>query len=333
MTYYYTNKISSKSNIKNIVMKCMALLGFNWLARIFTANKPKIIMFHKVYLEGKKDLYSDYINEYLFEEIIVYCKKNYQLYTLGELFAYYRDFGRYPKNAVVLTFDDGFQSFYYLAYPLLKKYTVKASIFVCPGLIDKDNTLWPEVIYDAYEKAALGLNSAEIMPLIDELKNLDQDQRDQKMKALISDEYHYQEELADMNRALMNWPQLREINESGLVEVGSHSLTHPILSRETQEKVNSEMRLSKERIESELENKVVSFCYPNGQSEDYRETEVIELKKCGYKVAVTSEFGLVTVDSKKYLLPRFGGDFDNLLQAKKYIDGLEYFQRKFSERN
>ncbi len=309
-------------------MECMALLGFNKLARLVTAHKPKIIMFHKVYSEGETDKYLDCLNVNLFEKLLIYCKKYYQFYTLGELVAFHHEHGVYPKYAVVLTFDDGFQSFYYLAYPLLKKYGVKASIFICPGLIDKDNTLWPEVIFDAYEKGALELNSAELMPLIDELKKLDQDQREQKMKALISDEYHYQEELADMNRALMNWPQLREINESGLVEIGSHSLTHPILSRETQEKVNTEMRLSKERIELELDIKVVSFCYPNGQSEDYRETEVIELKKCGYQTAVTSEFGLVSADSKKYLLPRFGGDFSNLAQAKKYIDGLEYCQRK-----
>lgn len=309
-------------------MKCMALLGFNKLARLVTAHKPKIIMFHKVYREGKKDPYLDCLNLNLFESLLIYCKKHYQFYTLGELAAFHQEHGAYPKYALVLTFDDGYQSFYYLVYPLLKKYAAKASIFICPGLIDNDNTLWPEIIFDAYEKGALALKSEKLIPLVDELKNLDQEQRDQKMNALISDQYHYQEESADMNRALMNWPQLREINESGLVEVGSHSLTHPILSRETQDKVNSEMRLSKERIEAELDNKVVSFCYPNGQSEDYRETEVIELKKCGYKTAVTSEFGLVSADSRKYLLPRFGGDFANLAQAKKYIDGLEYCQRK-----
>lgn len=314
-------------------MKCMALLGFNKLARLVTANKPRIIMFHKVYSEGEKDKHLDCLNLELFEKLLIYCKKNYQFYTLGELVAFHHEHGVYPKYAVVLSFDDGFQSFYYLAYPLLIKYGVKASIFICPGLIDKDNTLWPEIIFDAYEKGALELNSVDLMPLIDELKKLDQEQREQRMNLLISDEYHYEAKVADMNRALMNWSQLLEINESGLVEVGSHSLTHPILSRETREKVNTEMRLSKERIESELDNMVVSFCYPNGQNEDYREIEVIELKKCGYKAAVTSEFGLVSTDSKKYLLPRFGGDFDNLSQAKKYIDGLEYCQRKFLERN
>lgn len=338
MTSYYSSKATSdnssgSSKLKYFVMTCMALLGFNKLARLITANKPKIIMFHKVYADGEKDQYSDYINEGLFEELIVYCKKNYQLYTLGELVEYRSQFGRYPKHAVVLTFDDGFQSFYHLAYPLLQKYGVKASIFICPGLIDKDSTLWPELVFDAYEKGALELKRSELFDFIEDLKTLDQAQREQKIKALISEDYSYQEESADMNRALMNWAQLREIHASGLVEIGSHSLTHPILSRETQDRVNSEMRLSKDRIESELENKVVSFCYPNGQSDDYREIELKELKKCAYKAAVTSEFGLVSDELNVLLLPRFGGDFASLQQAKKYIDGLEYCQRKFLERN
>jgi len=333
MTSYYANPISSKRNVKHLVMQCMALLGFNKLARLITAHKPKIIMFHKVYANGEKDNYSDYINTGLFEEIIIHCKKYYHLYTLSELIAYNQEHGCYPKHAVVLTFDDGFQSFYHLAFPLLKKYQAKASIFICPGLIDKGSTIWPEVIFDAYEKNALELNKTEMFTLIDELKSLSETQRQEKMQTLINADYHYQEERTYINRALMNWSQLREIQTSGLVEVGSHSLLHPILSKESQDKVNTEMRLSKERIESELENKVVSFCYPNGKSDDYRETELIELKKCAYKAAVTAEFGLVTEETKALLLPRFGGDFANLIQAKKYIDGLEYCQRKLLERN
>jgi len=281
-----------------------------------------------VYSDGKADPYSDFINEGLFEALIIHCKKHFQFYTLGELDAYKQEFGRYPKHAVVLTFDDGFQSFYHLAFPLLKKHHIKSSLFVCPGLIDKDTTIWPELIFDAYEKSALAIKHSELGSLIEELKLLSSEQRQQKISELVCKNYQYEEEQADMNRALINWPQLREIHSSGLVEVGSHSLTHPILSQESQEEVNAQMRLSKERIEAELSNKVVSFCYPNGQSDDYRETELIGLKKCAYKTAVTAEFGLVNDAANPLLLPRFGGDFTNLQQAKKYIDGVEYCQRK-----
>lgn len=340
MTSYYSNNaseavpngtqgtLSLREKLKQWIIACLALLGINKLARRITTHKPKIIMFHKVYPKDEADKYSDYINEGLFEALIIYCKKHYQVFTLKELEEYRQQFRRYPKHAVVFTFDDGFRSFYHLAFPLLLKHQVKASLFVCPGLIDKDSTIWPELMFDAFEKGAISIQHSELFGLIESLKGLSSEQRQEKMDKLISANYQYQEESAHINRALMNWPQLREIYASGLVEVGSHSLNHPILSQESQEEVNAQMRLSKERIEAELNNKVVSFCYPNGQSDDYRETELIELKKCAYKTAVTAEFGLVSDDTNPLLLPRFGGDFANLQQAKKYIDGIEYCQRK-----
>lgn len=50
--------------------------------------------------------------------------------------------GKQPleRNAVLVTVDDGHRSFYEHAYPLLKKYKVPAILFVCPALVDKQNS-------------------------------------------------------------------------------------------------------------------------------------------------------------------------------------------------
>ncbi|HEX9063290.1 MAG TPA: polysaccharide deacetylase family protein, partial [Clostridia bacterium] len=45
------------------------------------------------------------------------------------------------KKPIIITFDDGYEDNYTNAYPILKKYNLKATIFLVPGFIGKDNFL------------------------------------------------------------------------------------------------------------------------------------------------------------------------------------------------
>ncbi|ACC98799.1 Polysaccharide deacetylase [Elusimicrobium minutum Pei191] len=63
---------------------------------------------------------------------------------------------------------------------------------------------------------------------------------------------------------MLNWEQVKEMNESGLVSFGSHGLTHKRLRSLTSENVSYEMQNSKKILEEKLGKKVLSFCYPFG---------------------------------------------------------------------
>lgn len=74
-----------------------------------------------------------------------------------------------PSNWVVLTFDDGFKDFYSTAYPVLKKYGFKATLFVAPGLIGKfDKYLTWEQLRVISEDGLIEIGSHALMhsPLI-----------------------------------------------------------------------------------------------------------------------------------------------------------------------
>lgn len=64
-------------------------------------------------------------------------ENNYNVLGMDEFLQYYEQ-RKFPDKSVMLTFDDGYQSFYTLAYPILKKYNFEAVIFpvvsLTPGL-------------------------------------------------------------------------------------------------------------------------------------------------------------------------------------------------------
>jgi peptidoglycan/xylan/chitin deacetylase (PgdA/CDA1 family) len=65
----------------------------------------------------------------------------------------------------------------------------------------------------------------------------------------------------------MNWEQVRELSAQGF-EIGSHTITHPILSRVGPEQLALELRASKERIEAEINGECRVIAYPNGLLRD-----------------------------------------------------------------
>jgi len=314
------------------------MLGFQWmginhLCKYLTRSRPRIIMFHKIYPDCESDKYSEYTLVRQLDKIVAYSAKNYTLFKLKDLIQYRKQNGYYPNNALVLTFDDGFKSVLDYALPVLKKYQAPATLFVCPQLIDDNTTIWPELLFDAYENKALGnTNYQELIALVTKMKSLNNAQRKVELQKVIGSAYQYIPIKAPVNRQLLSWDNLKTIQASGLIEIGSHSMTHPILANESEAQVMHEVKASKQRIENMLGQALVSFCYPNGQEDDYKKNDVEALSTSGYLCAVTASFGLPSASTNEYLLPRFGGDFESFLQARKYIDGVEFMQRRLLDR-
>ena len=82
----------------------------------------------------------------------------------------------------------------------------------------------------------------------------------------------------------MSWDEVRAIREYGF-DLGAHTISHPILSSLTQEKLRDELRLSKEKIESETGNECFSLAYPNGGKADFNETVIKEASQAGFRIA------------------------------------------------
>lgn len=81
-----------------------------------------------------------------FEEQMAYLKNNgYRVIPLKQLLAFLRGEAAIPQRSVVITIDDGYQSVYHIAYPLLKKYRFPATIFMYSDYIGHGGLTWRQM--------------------------------------------------------------------------------------------------------------------------------------------------------------------------------------------
>ncbi len=99
---------------------------------------------------------------------------------------------------------------------------------------------------------------------------------------------------------IMTWAQLRDLRAQGH-EIGSHSLSHPLLTQLPEENLAQEVAGSKRVLEEKLGSSVHSFCYPNGEF-DQRVTRAVAT--VGYRCAVTVETGDNSATSDRLCLKR-----------------------------
>ena len=96
-----------------------------------------------------------------------------------------------------------------------------------------------------------------------------------------------------------------ELDKGGLVEVGSHTVTHPVLSTLSPETQSSEIERSKADLEEMLGRPVTSFAYPFGTRSDYSQETVAAIRRAGYHRACSNFAGVVGPDTDRFQLPRF----------------------------
>src|SRR5678815_2479715 len=123
--------------------------------------------------------------------------------------------------------------------------------------------------------------------------------------------------------APLNWNQVREMNDNR-IEIGSHTVTHPILTNITDERLEAELCESKSRIETEVRKETGSFCYPNGDFDDRvrRATQ-----RAGYEYAVTTCHALNDRHVHGLALRRIDADRD-LPHFVQSTSGFEQIKNK-----
>jgi len=99
-------------------------------------NKIPILMYHSISYEKGNALR---IPKESFRNQMKYLKdNNYTTLSLDELYAYMKMGKKLPEKSIVITFDDGYKDNYTNAFPILKEFKFKATIFVITNAIDKD---------------------------------------------------------------------------------------------------------------------------------------------------------------------------------------------------
>jgi hypothetical protein len=139
-----------------------------------------------------------------------------------------------------------------------------------------------------------------VRTLIGQLKHLDPEERLTRVRWL--EQYCGAELPTDL---MMTSDQLRRLYAAG-IELGAHTVTHPILVKLTPAAAAEELRASRARLEAIVGAPVRYFAYPNGRpGEDYDGVHVAMARDCGFEAAFSTRRGACAATSDRWQLPRF----------------------------
>jgi peptidoglycan/xylan/chitin deacetylase (PgdA/CDA1 family) len=208
--------------------------------------------------------------------------------------------GSFPlAHEIVLTFDDGLRNNLTVAYPILRGLRLPATMFVCPALVESGAWLWNHEMrcrlqpLAAPELAELRMKllspGNSVDAIIEWMKTLHLQQRRTAEAIIRQATMNFQPTPAQREAFdIMNWNDLRSFDRE-LITVGSHTLSHPILTKLSGQEIESEILDSHRFLEQRLERKVDFFCYPNG-AYDRRAYQLVQKT---YRAAVTTETGVI----------------------------------------
>jgi peptidoglycan/xylan/chitin deacetylase (PgdA/CDA1 family) len=242
-----------------------------------------------------------------FDAHLRYLKARYTLVPLSRVAAHYAGREELPARAACVTIDDGFRDAYDIAFPLLRRHGVPATLFAITDFLDGRVWMWT----DKLRHVALRTKAERLTAELDgrtleaklggrasrlaaagrvnsELKRLPADERDRTIGRLAAAHGVALAPAPPEEFGPVTWAQAREMDAAGM-EIGSHTVSHPILTNADDEQLRRELRDSRARLETELGRTVDLFCYPNGSFDERvrRETE-----RAGYACAVTTLHGL-----------------------------------------
>lgn len=253
-----------------------------------------------------------------FRELALHLRENYNVVSLDDFLAYRRGEAGLPPDSVVITFDDGYRTNFSENYPILAELRLPATIFLSAGFVDRDELFWWDQVRRAISRTSEARvevdgtvwdlrseagRSAAMAGIEARLKTLEERRKKETIERLLR-ALNTEPASPGDEEAVLRWAEVREMAASG-ISFGSHTLTHPILTRIPLEEARHEIEESRRMISRAIGQEVRSFAYPNGKAEDYNEEIVDLVKQAGYACAVTFIEGLNDSASDLYQLRRF----------------------------
>lgn len=324
---------------KNKLLKILNNLGGFHIARYFSQNSPRILMYHRFGPNSSRRL-----DISIFEKQIQILRKKFNIISLNSLCTSLINNDPLPPNAVIITIDDGYEDFYTYAYPILEKYSVPATIYVTTDFIDNKVWLWPDVIEFIFAKAqyntyTIRLNGKEerynLTTNHEQLKAWN-DMADYCLTLKKKDKNEFIRKLAsDLKVCVppspaseykpLSWKQIMEIKKHG-IDIGSHTCAHPRLVMLDDATMRYEIESSKKRIEDMTDDTVDSFCYPHGTKMDFNDDIKRMVRNAGYKNA-TVAFCDSNIMTDLFELRRYSIGRD-MLRFKENIYGIKFLSNK-----
>lgn len=286
--------------------------AFSTLGKLVSNGKLSILIYHQV-LEDFDPLRPFEPTAAIFDWQMALLSRYFLPMSLEEAAQRLRN-GSLPANAVCVTFDDGYLNNLTVAQPILARHGIPATVYVATAFSHGRN-MWNDrllhlfadplrnqLVLDGevthFETWAQRRELAQLW--LGRLKYLPTQERTERINELCHD--NSVEEQAPL---MMSPAQIKVLSASG-VEVGAHSVNHPILKVLSIEEQEWEVCESKVELERWVGRPVKHFAYPNGVwGKDLDEGTVKVVEQAGFDTAVITDWGISDGGTSPWLLKRF----------------------------
>ena len=279
--------------------------------------KKIVLTYHRI---GKinDDFNNTCVTEKNFEQQIKYLKNNFLIYETEELLNY-----KGNEVAIAISFDDGFESFYNKALPILEKYNVPATVFITYSG-NTENEFWMtdiiRMIFNGnfdkgyYEFNFNGYSFNLDMHTINDRLLAYQFIRKIFIKSNVEqcnqilESMHLQSKIgwkARRNFRKLSKEQIKKLSKHRLITIGSHTSNHLSLGSQNKKGQYDEIINSKKKLEKIINKEIKLFSYPFGQTKNYNEITKTILKDEKYIAAFNTLEGIVDSTNNYYDIPRY----------------------------
>lgn len=298
----------------NIFCSILLTCGLHRLLQNRSPNKRLIIMYHGV-RSGTRSINGRHVTATMFEKQLKYFKKRFDIVSLTEL-CEMKIKGIVPKkHTIALTFDDGFLNNLNVAVPLLAKYNIPATFFICTaGITDSSYAhptdrvdlirvaSKPEEIHfggETFHRKGHRVVDKKGRHAYDYINGLTFEKWLTANNELAS---QLNESILGKNKELyqlMHESDVMALRNYNFIKAGSHGHHHISLSKLTPGEIRDQLLQSKKTLETYAP--VDSIAFPYGA---YNESTIAIAKEIGYKYLIAG--GDVNPPFERDVFPRIG---------------------------
>jgi peptidoglycan/xylan/chitin deacetylase (PgdA/CDA1 family) len=282
------------------------------------AGSPRlsILIFHRVHAQPDT-IFPDEPDAARFDRLMRLVARSFRVVTLGDAVSRLAQ-GNLPSRSLVITFDDGYADNAEVALPILQRHGLAASFFISTGFLD-GGRMWNDSVVEClracrhqeidleafglgrYSIASAAQRRDAIGALLPRIKYLSLAGREEAIARL--------QQICGVTELptnlMMRAEQVREMHRAGM-EIGAHTVRHPILTTLTLPEAECEISEGRNKLQAIIDTPVDMFAYPNGKpGRDYDQSHVTLLSQLGFRGAVTTAPGVARSGDDLFQLPRF----------------------------
>ncbi len=274
-----------------------------------------ILIFHRV-LPSRDSLFPGEPDAARFSELLGWIASWFNVIPLDEAVRHLGE-GTLPARAAAITFDDGYADNHSVALPILRRHGLSATFFIATGFLD-GGCMWNDRIIAALRHCtrsmldldAIGFGRHALSSVVERRRAIDV-LLDRAKYLPIAERDGVATRIAEIAGVavpadlMMTTSQVRALRVAGM-QIGAHTVSHPILARLSPHNARSEVSASKASLEWMLQEPIALFAYPNGKPGiDYLPEHAAMMRDLGFSAAVCTGWGAADRKTDVMQLPRF----------------------------